>query len=263
MTPETNPVPDRNLLAPLGDRLRAGERLIAAWSSLAEPALAELMVRQGFDTLVLDMQHGAHTVGSAMEGIGAAALAGVPAIVRIPVGEFATASRALDLGAAGVIAPMINTVEQAHAFAAAAKYPPMGERSWGPHRAVTLTGLTPAAYLQAGNRLHVALAMIETREAMAALDDILAVPGIDGVFVGPSDLSLALTGRVDPGCPEVDAALTAVAARAAAAGKVAGLFCFSGEVARAMGARGFGLCSVGTDALFLAAAARAALTAAR
>jgi 4-hydroxy-2-oxoheptanedioate aldolase len=245
-------------------RLKAGERLVAAWSGIADPLVAELLVREGFDTAVLDMQHGAYTVETAFRGIGALALAGAPAIVRIPIGDFATASRLLDGGAAAVIAPMVNSVADAKAFASYMRFPPGGDRSWGPHRALALSGLDAATYLAEANGLQLAIPMIETREAMAALDDILAVPGIDGVFVGPSDLSIALSrGRVDPASAEVDRALDHVAARARAAGKFAGLFCFSGAQAKAMGARGFGLCSIATDSLMLRAAAKAELAAAR
>ena len=253
-----------NPVALLARRLAAGERLLAAWSSLADPALAETMVREGFDTAVLDMQHGVHTIESARLSIAAVALCGAPAIVRIPVGAFSTASRLCDMGAAAIIAPMINSPADAAAFASFVKFPPVGRRSWGPHRAIALSGLAPPAYLAAANELHLALPMIETREALEALDAILAVPGIDGVFVGPSDLSLSLLGdRVDPTAPAVEQALDQVAARAKAAGKAAGLFCVSGAQARAMGERGFALCSIASDGMLLRAAVRAEIRAAR
>lgn len=248
----------------LSRRVRAGDRLLAGWSSIADPALAELMVREGFDTAVIDLQHGAHTVATASQAITALAAAGAPAIVRIPVGENATASRLLDAGAAAIIAPMINSVAEARAFAAAAKYPPLGQRSWGPHRAVALAGLTPPDYLAQANGLQLALPMVETAAALEALDDILALPGIDGVFVGPSDLSIALSGgTLDPRSAAVDRALDRVAERVRAAGKLAGLFCFDGAQAKAMGARGFALCSIASDAMLLAAGVRAAVAAAR
>ena len=107
----------------LAARLRAGETLIAGWCGLPEPLVAELTARAGFDCVTLEMQHGLHDIGSVMRGIGAVALAGKPALVRIPVGDNATASRVLDMGAEAVIAPMINTAAEARAFVAAAKYP--------------------------------------------------------------------------------------------------------------------------------------------
>ena len=175
------------------------------------------------------------------------------------------ASRLFDGGAAAVIAPMINSAADARAFAAFCKYPPAGDRSWGPGRGIALTGLSPAAYLAQANQQQLAIAMIETREALDALDDILAVPGIDGVYVGPSDLSIALSNgaHVDPFHPDVDAALTHIVARAKAHGKFAGFFTFSGASAKAMAARGFAICSIATDQMLLRQAAKAELAAAR
>jgi len=142
------------------------------------------------------------------------------------------------------------------------KFPPLGERSWGPGRALALSGLDPAGYFARANELQLALPMIETRAALLALDDILAVAGVDGVLVGPSDLSVALTGGApDPNHPEVQRALDHVAARARAAGKVAAFFCSSGAQARAMLGRGFALCSISTDAGLLIQAARTELAA--
>ena len=200
------------VVAALAQQIRNGPPVLAAWCGVAEPLLAEILVREGFDTAVLDMQHGAYDLATAMRGISGVALAGKPCIVRIPVGDFANVSRLLDSGAAAVIAPMINTVADARAFAAFSKFPPLADRSWGPHRAIALTGMDHPTYLAKANSIQLAIAMIETREALAALDDILAVPGIDGVFVGPSDLSIALShgAAVNPDHPEVDKALTHV-----------------------------------------------------
>jgi len=243
----------------LSDRLRAGETIVSAWVGTPAPAVVETLLGAGFDAAVIDMQHGGFDEVSAAAGIAAAALAGKPALVRTPVEAFPSASRVLDAGAAAVIAPMIDTTEHARRLASFCKYPPLGARSWGPGRATALSGLAGQDYLLAANRLHLAIAMIETQAALDAVDDILAVPGVDGIFVGPSDLSIALSrgGRLDPFAPEVDAALDRVAARAAAAGKFAGMFCFSGRQAKAMAARGFRLLTVATDLLLLAASARA------
>ena len=249
----------------LAQQLRAGKCVFSAWCGIGEPILAELLVRDGFDTAVLDMQHGAYDYARAHLGISHVSLAGKSAIVRIPVGDFAEVSRLLDAGAAGIIAPMINSVEDARTFAAFAKYPPMGERSWGPSRALTISGMNAGDYFHTANDFTRAIAMIETREALAALDDILAVPGIDGIFIGPSDLSIALTnGRtVDPMASEVLSALDHIVARAKAHNKFAGIFTFSGTVARDMAARGFSLCSISNDTALLRKASALELAAAR
>jgi 4-hydroxy-2-oxoheptanedioate aldolase len=232
---------------------------------VTDPAVAEQLASDGFDAAVLDMQHGAFDVTAAIRGIAHVALASKPAIVRIPVGDFATASRVLDMGAAAIIAPMINSVADAKAFAAFTKFPPIGERSWGPRRALSLAGTDAGTYYRTANSVQLAIAMIETRQAISALDEILAVPGIDGVFVGPSDLSIALSeGRnVDPAMPEVDAALDKICARAKAKGKFAAAFCFDGLGAKALKQRGYSLCSISSDLLLLRQAAVSQLAAAR
>ena len=167
--------------------------------------MAEALAREGFDTVILDLQHGALDFVGASRAILAVAIAGRPAIVRPPVGDFASASRLLDAGAAGVIAPMINSRADAERFASFAKFPPLGERSWGPGAALPLSGLDSHRYLASANGLVQAIAMIETREALEALDDILDVAGIDGVFIGPADLSIALSNgaRWEPRGPAV------------------------------------------------------------
>src|SRR5215211_3344710 len=163
----------------LADRLRSGSPVLSAWCAIPEPSVAGLLAREGFDAVTLDMQHGAVDFATAVRALPLLAAAGKPALVRVPVGEFATASRMLDAGAAAVIAPMINTVNEARRFASFMKYPPIGERSWGPHGALALTGLRPADYLAKANEFSMSLAMVETREALNAVDEILAVQGLD------------------------------------------------------------------------------------
>jgi 4-hydroxy-2-oxoheptanedioate aldolase len=239
--------------------------VLSAWIGVNDAAVADALARESFDAVTLDMQHGGVDFVGAARSILAVALAGKPTIARIPVGDFAGASRLVDAGAAAVIAPMINSAEDARRFAEFMKFPPLGRRSWGPRAALALTGLIGPAYLHSANAMTLAIAMIETREALEALDDILGTPGIDGVFVGPSDLSIALNrgAVVDPHGADVEAALSRIAERAHAHGKFAGLFCLDGARAKAALARGFGLCSVSTDLILLRAAARLELAAAR
>ena len=254
-----------NVFTTFAASLRAGEPAYAAFVGLAEPLVTESLLRDGFDTAVIDMQHGLHTTQSAILAIGAAAVTGKTVFVRPPVGDFAMASRMLDAGAVGIVAPMINTIEDARKLAAYCKYPPMGERSWGPYRATGLTGLQMGDYLKAANDITLAIAMVETREALDILDDILSVPGIDGVFVGPSDLSIALSNgaHVDQFHPDVDKALTHVAQRCKVHGKIASCFSMTGARAAEMIARGFQMSSIATDQVLLKTAAKAELAAAR
>ena len=133
----------------LARRLRAGETVFSAWCTLASPIVAETIAREGFAAVVLDLQHGLWDTASIIAGIGALHHAGATPMVRVPLDDFAFVSRALDFGAEAIIAPMINTAADARQFAAVAKYPPLGERSWGPQRAMTLQGKHVAGRLSA------------------------------------------------------------------------------------------------------------------
>jgi 4-hydroxy-2-oxoheptanedioate aldolase len=170
--------------------------------------------------------------------------------VRVPLNDFGMVSRALDCGAEAIIAPMINTPADARAFAAAAKYPPRGERSWGPLRAMPLQGRTVATdYLREANEGTLTLAMIETRTALENVAAIAATPGIDALFIGPYDLSTALSkgAAQDIDAPEVDEAIEAIGEAARKAGKIPGIYCRDPERALAMAGRGFRFLTVGSD----------------
>jgi 4-hydroxy-2-oxoheptanedioate aldolase len=168
----------------------------------------------------------------------------------------------LDLGAYGVIAPMVQNAEDARRFASALRYSPLGERSFGPRRPSLRYG---ASYVERASDTIVGLAMIETRRALENLDDILAVDGLDGVFIGPSDLALDMgfVPKVDSEQPEVVSAIASVRAKAHAASKRAGIFCGGGAFARRKLQEGFDFVSVGTDLTLLTAGARAAIAEAR
>ena len=240
----------------LARRLAAGETIYTGWCGLPAPIVAETIAREGFVAVTIDQQHGLWGTEATVAGIAAIRAGGAAPIVRVPLGAFATASRALDFGAEGVIAPMINNVADAKAFVSATKYPPLGERSWGPMRAMTLAGIVdPKQYLREANAATVTLAMIETREAMANLDAIAATPGIDILFVGPSDLSIALTdgAELDPHSSAVETALDKIVTACRKAGKAAGLYCANAERAVACTKRGIRFLAVGSDLGFLRA----------
>jgi 4-hydroxy-2-oxoheptanedioate aldolase len=246
----------------LARRLRAGETVFTGWCPLGLPIVAETLAREGFSTVTLDQQHGLWDTAATVTGIAAVRAGGAAPVVRIPLGAFAVASRALDIGAEGIIAPMINTAADARAFVSAAKYPPVGERSWGPQRAMALAGVADAkSYLRDANDNIVTLAMIETRAAMDNIDAIATTAGIDVLFVGPSDLSIALSGgaELDPHSAAVETALDAVVAAANKAGKVAGLYCTNAQRAVAAAKRGMRFLAVGSDLGFLRAGAAAEL----
>jgi 4-hydroxy-2-oxoheptanedioate aldolase len=245
--------------------MAANGEALCAWITVNEPAVAEWLAREAFDAVALDMQHGALDLAGALRSILSVAGAGKPTIVRIPVGEFALASQLLDAGASGILAPMINSGDDARRLVDHVKFPPLGQRSWGPRTALPLSGLGPAAYLNAANAMTQAIAMIETRAALDALDDILAVDGVDGVFVGPSDLSIALSGgvSVEPRGAALMTEARRVAERAKAHRKYAAMFCFDGADARAMLALGYRVCTIASDHALMRTAAQAELAAAR
>jgi 4-hydroxy-2-oxoheptanedioate aldolase len=233
---------------------------VAAWSMLGTPAAASLMARIGADLLVLDAQHGLYDDAGLIAAIPAASA--VPVHVRVPENNAALIGRALDAGATGIIVPMVQNVADAVAAAAATRYPPSGERSWGPLAAYRGESTTPPD--EANERVSCAV-MVETSRALADVDAIASAPGVDMVFVGPFDLAIALGRSVpdlladhSPGNP-----LDAVVAACRRAGTRAGAFAGSLEAARALSERGFTTLAVAVDTQLISAAGTALVDAAR
>src|SRR4029077_5451599 len=217
---------------------------------IGSPVVAEAIAREGFAAVVLDAQHGLWDVSSLVAGAGTVNHAGAAPIVRVPHNDFALVSRALDFGAEAIIAPMINDAGDAGRLAAAAKYPPVGERSWGPIRAMPLQGYSaPVDYLREANSGTLAFAMIESAAALGNVDAIAATPGIDALFVGPYDLATALrSGKAqDVQAPAVEQAIDRICTAAKTAGKVPGIYCRDAESAVAMAKRGFRFVVAGND----------------
>src|SRR3954454_3131209 len=233
----------------LGERLKEKSPVITAWCGIPEPWIAALMAREAYDAVTCDMQHGTYDLAAVVRAIPLVAAAGKPALARIPVGEFQSASKLLDAGASAIIAPMIDTVEDARRLVSFVKFPPVGARSWGPHGALAFSGLAPADYLAQANGFSLAFAMIETRAALEAVDAILATPGLDGIFLGPSDLSVTLSGgaSLDPTGQAVDAALAHALARGRAAQKFVGVYAATGARAATFLKQGFSPVAVASD----------------
>lgn len=245
-------------LRPILEALKPGEAIVTGWSGVPDAITVELMAYQGFDAVTLDMQHGGHHEDSVLRCLVPIKRAGKLAIVRIPVGRFDMASRALDFGADAVIAPMVNSADDAKAFAAAMKYPPVGQRSWGPTFAFPRHGTsTQADWLAQGNSNTLSFAMVETRRAFEALDDILGVPGIDGIFVGPGDFSIAWTDgkTVNSTLEDMMEAIASICARARKAGKFTATYITDPAFSRRFADMGFQMLSGGNEGQLIKAGA--------
>jgi 4-hydroxy-2-oxoheptanedioate aldolase len=168
---------------------RDGKFVTLGWLSVSHGFTAEVMARQGFDALCVDMQHGTTDMNDVWPMLQAISQTDTVPVVRVPWNEPPTIMKALDLGAYAIIVPLINTADDAAKAVAACRYPPVGMRSSGPVRAVHYGG---ADYLAKANDEIVVMAMIETKEGLANLDKICATPGLDAVYIGPADLSFAL-----------------------------------------------------------------------
>ena len=249
----------------LADRLAAGETVLSVWSSIPETGLMEQFALGPLDAVTMDMQHGGHHVESVLNGMVPVIKADKAAVVRVPLGDFGMASRALDFGADAVIAPMINSVEDAVAFRDAVKYPPAGRRSWGVSRALQVRGVAGGpAYMKSANAKTVSFAMIETREAFEIAEEIAKIEGIDGLFLGPSDFSIAWSGgaTVDPALPDMQEAVAHVAEVARSAGKHAGAFAANPATVQRYVELGYRFISVAMDFTIIAEGQKAILAAA-
>lgn len=213
-----------------------------AWITLNSSIAAEQIARLGFDFVVVDGQHGLLGYAEMRDALIALTAGGCPLpIARVGTNDPGEIGRMLDAGARGIIVPMINSAQEARQAARAARYATSGgQRSYSPVRHGDHFGRTPGE----SDRGVLMLAMVETREALDDLDGILDTPGIDGVFVGPYDLSLALGAEMpfeQRVLPELEEALDRVRRAAAARDKIAGIYCGTGADAIRRAEQGFGL----------------------
>jgi 4-hydroxy-2-oxoheptanedioate aldolase len=200
------------------------------------------------------MQHGFFDETSIQNAIATLVARGKAPLVRIPLARWDTASRVMDFGALAVIAPMINSAEDARAFVAATRFVPVGERSFGPRHAASLYRIDSNEYLREFDQCSLALAMIETREAYDNLDQIIAVDGIDGVLIGPGDLSISFRQDPVPDAYGVDTieVVRDIVARCRQAGKTTAAFSFDPEAANMLNQLEVDIISVGLDVSYIA-----------
>ena len=238
---------------------REDKPALNGWLAVPNGFSAEVMANQGWDSLTIDLQHGVVDYQAMVGMLQAISTTPTVPVVRVPWLDPAALMKALDAGAYGLICPMINTPEDAAKLVAWTHYAPQGGRSFGPVRASIYGG---ADYPERANETITVFAMIETRQALDNLDAILAVEGLDGVYVGPSDLSLSLGCK--PTFDDVDApvaeAIEHIVDRATAHGRIAGIHNGRVDVARARAALGYRFLTVGSDARLLAAGSQQVLS---
>lgn len=241
----------------LHDIWQSGKPVLHGWLSMGNAFSAEVMAEQGFDAISVDVQHGALDYSDLLPMFQAMRASGVVIGARVPWLDPAMIMKVLDAGALQVICPMINSGHQAAEFVRYLRYPPLGERSFGPTRAQYALGGNIAG--EANDQI-IAWAMVETKEAFDNLGDIVGTPGIDGVYVGPADLTFSMfEGTRPPGFDKEEAdfidALKHIITTCHAHGKKAALHCGSAAyAARAVG-WGFDMVTVSSDARFMAQAA--------
>ena len=231
-----------------------GTPTINGWLGIPDGSSAEVMAHAGWDSVTIDMQHGLVDYRDAVGCLRAISTTDAVPMARVPWLDPGIIMKMLDAGAYGIICPMISTAEEARRFASCCRYPPRGTRSTGPIRAALYAG---PAYQQQADDLVISFAMIETLEGMRNLDAICEVEELDGIYIGPSDLSL--THGFKPGFdreePEMLAAIETVIAATRRAGKYLGIHCGSVSYGKRMIDMGANMITVGSDLRFIAAGA--------
>lgn len=237
----------------------ADKAVVNGWLAVPHSFAAETMAHQGWDSLTIDLQHGVVDYGQMIGMLQAISTTPTVPVVRVPWLDPAHLMKALDAGAYGLICPMVNTREDAQKLVAWTHYAPMGTRSFGPVRALLYGG---PDYPEKANETIVTFAMIETAQALDNLDAIMSVEGLDAVYIGPSDLSIAMgcTPTFDDVEPPVAQAIDHILERAKAHGLVAGIHNGRADKARERIAKGFRFVTIGSDARLMAAGSQQILS---
>lgn len=244
----------------LREKWAAGEETLGFWLSIPSFVSAEISARQPVDYVCVDTQHGVIDYLTSAAMIQAIELGGGTPIVRVPWNEPGIIGKTLDAGAHGVVVPMVNTREQAEAVVRSARYVPNGSRSWGP----VIAGMRHADNRAWADQTTAVIPMIETTEAISNLDDILSVPGVDAVYVGPADLSVSLGLQPSGNADEtlLDEALATIVAACGRHGVTPGIHS-TGALTQRRREQGFRMITVTSDALALRSGYASELAAAR
>ncbi|MBH3310095.1 4-hydroxy-2-oxoheptanedioate aldolase [Pseudomonas mosselii] len=232
-------------------RLRTGQAQIGLWLGLADPYCAELAANAGFDWLLLDGEHAPNDLRGLLGQLQAVAPYPAQPIVRPVIGDTALIKQLLDIGAQTLLVPMVESAEQARQLVRAMRYPPHGVRGVGSALARASRWNSLPGYLDQADEQMCLLVQVENREGLANLDAICAVEGVDGVFIGPADLSADMGHRGNPGHPEVQAAIDDAIVRIGRAGKAAGILSADEALARRYIELGAAFVAVGVDTTVL------------
>ena len=243
----------------LKELFKAGKPIINSWLAVPSSFSAEVMAKQGWDSLTIDMQHGLIDYPNAVNMLQAISTTETTPMARVNWNEPGQIMKILDAGCYGVICPMVSNKKEAENFVQACQYPPKGYRSFGPIRASIYGGEDYAKH--ADNEI-LKLAMIETKEALEKLDEILDTPNLDGIYIGPADLSLAV--GEEPGFDKAENTkaykeILRILEAAKKRNLLAGLHNGTAEYAKKMLSKGFNLVTVGSDSRFIAAGAKSDL----
>jgi len=240
----------------LKELFKAGKPIINSWLSIPSSFSAEVMANQGWDSITIDMQHGLIDYPNAVNMLQAISTTNTTPLARVNWNEPGQIMKILDAGCYGVICPMVSNTIEAQKFINACQYPPNGYRSYGPIRASIYGG---SDYAKHANNEVLKLAMIETKEALEKLDEILDTPNLDGIYIGPADLSLAVGEEPAFDRPENSKAYKEILRILESAKKrnlLAGLHNGTAEYAEKMIEKGFNLVTVGSDSRYIASGAK-------
>jgi len=241
----------------LKHRLQAGETLIGCWLGMAEPYLAEISATAGFDWLLIDGEHAPNDIRSTAAQLAVIEASGTSAVVRLPDDDPAKIKQALDIGAQTLLIPMVESAEQAQQIYRATRYPPLGFRGVGSAlaRASKFSGIPD--YLTTADSQICLLVQVESRAGLEALDNILEIEGVDGVFIGPADLAADMGHIGNPSEPAVKDAVIDALRRIRAAGKIAGVLTLDPDYIADCRNAGANFLGVGIDVTLFAGAMRA------
>ena len=228
------------------DIWKSGKAAINGWLSIPNSFTAESMSKMGWDSLTIDLQHGINDYSTSISMLQAIANSPTIPFARVPWNEPGIIMKMLDAGTCGIIAPMVNNKEECERFVSYCYYPPLGQRSFGPIRAQLVYG---SDYIQNANSQIITLAMIETKEAVDNLDEILSVENLNGVYIGPADMSLAygLKPQFDVKEDPVFSNIKLIVNKAKKHGKIAGIHNGTTEYAKEMIALGYQFVTISSD----------------